>query len=216
MSVGMQVKLLRILEEKKIRRVGGEKTIPVDVRIVSATNQDLKTLCQQNKFREDLFYRLNLLNIELPPLRDRVEDIPLLVEHFMKEIYNDMTEEQKEKKMKTISKEAMKLLTKNTWPGNIRQLRNEVVRAYLSSGEIIQPDDLSHDLVRTIDEKLVVSEGSFKERISDFERRVIEEELKKNNYNIRATARHLKMNHSSLIRWISILKINIPKKGSRE
>lgn len=103
MSDGMQSKLLRVLEDRNIRRVGGQNMIPVNVRIISATNQDLETLCKEGKFRQDLFFRLNILNISLPPLRERVEDIPTLVKHFIEKINQEMFETKKSSERKKIS-----------------------------------------------------------------------------------------------------------------
>lgn len=208
MSDGMQSKLLRVLEEKKVRRVGGKHTIPVDVRIISATNQNLENLSQKGKFRQDLLFRLNILTINLPPLRERTEDIPLLVEHFMEEVYNEMCDRQEKKK--EISKEAMNLMTTYSWPGNVRQLRSEVVRAYLASEEVIKPENLSHKIRGGEVEEKSISEGSFQEKMSNLERELIRDELKKNDYNIRATARSLKMDRKTLTRRISNLKIDIP------
>jgi DNA-binding NtrC family response regulator len=144
MPLATQTKLLRVLEQREFHRVGGEKLIRVDVRIVAATNQDLKQLVTIGDFRRDLYFRLNVLSIELPPLRERRADIPLLVETFVKDVSdrNDRT-------FPGISPEAMDLLIEYSWPGNIRELRNLVESmVVLSPGRAIRPEDLPDDVRR--------------------------------------------------------------------
>ncbi|MEJ5365525.1 MAG: sigma-54 dependent transcriptional regulator [Desulfosoma sp.] len=121
MPLDAQAKLLRVLQEKKIQRIGGQTEIPVDVRIVCATNQDLEGLVQEGRFRADLFYRINVFPIELPPLRDRLEDVPLLARHFAGKFFESQDME--------ITPGAMDLLVKYTWPGNVRELANVMERA---------------------------------------------------------------------------------------
>lgn len=123
MSPWLQVKLLRALQEKKIRRVGGTDEIPVDVRVIAATNQDLKKRIEEGKFREDLYYRLNVISFEMPPLRKRVEDIPLLVQHFLQKYCKQMG-----KKMKRLAPEVVGIFEAYPWPGNIRELENVIER----------------------------------------------------------------------------------------
>jgi DNA-binding NtrC family response regulator len=123
MSPWTQVKLLRALQERKIRRVGGTEEIPIDVRVIAATNQDLKKRIEEGKFREDLYYRLNVISFEMPPLRKRVEDIPLLVQHFLQKYCQQMG-----KKMKRLAPEVMGIFEVYTWPGNIRELENVIER----------------------------------------------------------------------------------------
>jgi two-component system, NtrC family, response regulator PilR len=124
MSAVMQVKLLRVLQERRFRRVGGLEELQADIRVITATNQDLGKLIAEGRFREDLFYRINVIPIALPPLRERREDIPLLAEHFLKK-YNS----QMEKTITGVSHEAMELLVGHDWPGNIRELENVLERA---------------------------------------------------------------------------------------
>jgi len=123
MSPWTQVKLLRALQERKIRRVGGTEEIPVDVRVIAATNQDLKKRIEEGKFREDLFYRLNVISFEMPPLRERVEDIPLLTQHFLQKYCQQMG-----KKMKRLAPEVVGIFEQYSWPGNIRELENVIER----------------------------------------------------------------------------------------
>jgi two-component system response regulator PilR (NtrC family) len=137
-SPPMQVKLLRALQERKIRRVGGTDELEVDVRVISATNVPLETLVRERRFREDLFYRLQVIPIRTPPLRERREDIPLLAEHFRKRFSQEMG-----KKVLKISEAAMQILARHSWPGNVRELENVVERAVaLESSEAILPERL--------------------------------------------------------------------------
>lgn len=138
MSANVQVHLLRVLEEKEFTRVGGNELIKVDVRVVSATNKDLKKAIASGQFREDLYYRLNVVTIELPPLRERKEDIPLLAQHFL----NKFALENR-KKVTEFSPEAMDFLLSYDWPGNVRELENAVERAViLAKNSVIKVDDL--------------------------------------------------------------------------
>jgi PAS domain S-box-containing protein len=140
-----QVKLLRVLEEKVIERVGDQRPISIDVRIISATNRDLKRLVEQGKFREDLFYRINVIPIHVPPLRERVSDIPLLAEHFFRRI-----QLKSDKKINGIAKDAMHLLMAHPWPGNVRELKSTFEYAFVTcQGLMIQPRDLPPDIIRT-------------------------------------------------------------------
>lgn len=123
----MQVKLLRAIQEKEFERVGGEETLKVDVRIIAATNKPLQDLVHSNKFREDLFYRLSVIPIRLPSLRERKDDIPALINHFLKRL------NQRKSQLKTVSKEAVELLTQYTWPGNIRELENIMERLFITT-----------------------------------------------------------------------------------
>ncbi|MHC4138394.1 MAG: sigma-54-dependent transcriptional regulator [Planctomycetota bacterium] len=134
MTLSTQIKLLRVLQEKEFERVGGNETIKVDIRVLAATNQDLNKLIEERKFRKDLYYRLNIVHIEVPPLRDRKDDIPLLVSHFI----NNFNEE-KGYGIKGINKNAMQILLNYTWPGNIRELENAVEAAMaLAPGDAIE------------------------------------------------------------------------------
>jgi len=147
MSPWTQVKLLRALQDKKIRRVGGTEEIPVDVRIIAASNRDLKKSINEGNFREDLFYRLNVISFEMPPLRKRKEDIPLLVAHFLKKYCNGMG-----RQMKRIAPDVIDVLETYPWPGNVRELENAIERVVaieergtITKGslpkEMLQPDE---------------------------------------------------------------------------
>ena len=144
MPTSMQVKLLRALQEKRVRKVGGNREEPVDARIIAATNRDLQQMVQEGLFREDLFYRINVIPIDLPPLRRRREDVPLLVDYFLLKCSREMGVEPKR-----VTVEAMKLLEGYDWPGNVRELENVIERALaLSAGENLSAEDLPEQ-VRT-------------------------------------------------------------------
>jgi len=141
-SPGIQAKLLRVLQERTIRRLGGQKEQSVDVRLIAATNVDPAKAVQQGKLREDLYYRINVIGICVPPLRDRAEDIPLLVETFISEF-----NERNDKAIKALAPEAMRVLQRYSWPGNIRELRNVIERAViLSPGDFVEAEYLPADL----------------------------------------------------------------------
>ena len=137
MSPSMQAKLLQVLDSGELRRVGGTRAHQVDVRIIAATNKDLAHEVRAGRFREDLFHRLNVISVTLPPLRERKEDVPLLIEHFMRQLR--LTG----RKPKTLSTEALQALCGYSWPGNVRELANTLERVMiLTRGEIIGPEDL--------------------------------------------------------------------------
>lgn len=141
--MSMQIKLLRVLQERRFERVGGTEPIDVDVRVVAATHQDMEKLVKDGKFREDLYYRLNVVRIDLPPLRDRVEDIPVLVEHFCEKFARP------NQKPATVSADAMDMLSKCPWPGNVRQLENAIERACVTARDgVIRVKDLPPDVGR--------------------------------------------------------------------
>ena len=139
-SPAMQAKLLQVLDSRELRRVGGTRVHRVDVRIIAATNKDLAREVRAARFREDLYYRLNVVSLTIPPLRERREDIPLLIEHFLKQLGTSYTR-------KTLSSEALQLLTDYAWPGNVRELANTIERLLiLAPGDVIGPDDLPTNL----------------------------------------------------------------------
>ena len=142
MSPKMQVKLLRFIQDKSFERVGSNKKIQVDLRIISATNKDLENAVRQGKFREDLYYRLVVYSILIPPLRDREQDIPILINHFLKKYKLDIT-----KKIPTVSSYALEALVRYSWPGNVRQLENEIYRAMVSTRtDTVQIENLAPEI----------------------------------------------------------------------
>jgi two-component system response regulator PilR (NtrC family) len=173
-----QAKLLRVMQEREFMRLGGMETIRVDARIIAATNCDLKEMVDEGRFREDLYYRLHVINIFLPPLRDRKDDIPPLVQHFL-EKYG----EENNKADIELKPEALDLLMEYSWPGNVRELENVIERAVVLSSSASIGADLIPDHVRTapafrIPNFVVPPEGlSFKDVITNVERRLIESTL---------------------------------------
>lgn len=175
MPPATQVKLLRVLQEQEFERVGGTKTLHVDVRLIAATNRNLPKQIDEGKFREDLYYRLNVVPIEMPPLRERREDIPLLVAHFLFK-YNAETG----KKVCEIQPEAMRLLSTYSWPGNVRELENAIERAVvLARGEVITPENLSLGLQApqrredTNIPQMTIEGTSLTEMVEAFEKRLL-------------------------------------------
>jgi DNA-binding NtrC family response regulator len=193
-----QAKLLRALEQKQITRVGGISMIPVDVRIIAATNVVLSQATREGKFREDLFYRLNVFILELPPLRERKEDIPLLVENFLHRFA-----QQQRKNIREISPEAMELLLNYHWPGNVRELRNVLERAIILAEDSIRPEHLPNFSGSTPSPSLSsLSTLPFSEAkdkvLSDLEKEYILQALAKSGGNKAKAARALNINYRTL------------------
>jgi len=176
----MQVKLLRVLQEQQIERVGGTETIPIDVRIIAATNQDLEKKIKEGTFREDLFYRLNIVAIKIPPLRERKEDILPLIEFFLLKYANE-----NKKETFTISKEAVDQLMKYSYPGNVRELENSIERAVvLARGNTLTQNDLPMSIKGFIREEVSeLTEGNLVEKVEALERKLILNALTKSNGN---------------------------------
>lgn len=190
----MQAKLLRVLQEYDVKRVGGQEWIHVDVRVVAATNRNLEKLVQQGTFRDDLFYRLKVVTITLPPLRDRREDIPLLAEHFVRR-YG----ERSGKGVTRITPEAMQLLTEHPWPGNIRELEHSIERAVaLANGQVLTPDDLAQELRGTVDATLFRGAPTLEE----VKRRYLAHVLQETGGNISRAATILGVERRSLQRML--------------
>ncbi|MBN1694504.1 sigma-54-dependent Fis family transcriptional regulator [candidate division WOR-3 bacterium] len=178
----VQVKLLRVIEEKKITRIGSNEEIPIDIRLICATNRDIEKEVEKGTFREDLYYRLNVIRIHVPPLRKRKEDIPLLVSNFIK------TQGKKEKKdVKGITDEALKKILKYDFPGNVRELENIIKRAVVfSRGDYLTGEDISVP----VDKRLKYS-GKLNDGVRNLERGMIEEALKKHDWNQSKAAKEL-------------------------
>ena len=206
MSQKMQVKLLRALQERKIRRVGSNNEIEVDVRIISATNKDLMDSMKNNEFRSDLFYRLNVIFINVPPLRERKDDIPLLLNYFLK-YYNKRFN----RDIDGFEKDILELFMQYSWPGNIRELENFVERAVaLEKSKYIGLHSLPTELIYNISEKNLIQredditsvmlEGDFdfSEYIDNISKKIILKALELNNTNIKKTADMLKLNYRSM------------------
>lgn len=173
-SPTMQVKLLRVIQEQEFERVGGEQTIKVDVRIISATNKNLNELIKNGLFREDFYYRLSVIPIKLPSLRERKSDIPLLTNFFLQKILKN-----KPDLKKTIPSESMQLFMDYSWPGNIRELENLVERlVVISPAEEIEPELVAQQLGKTLISPNNYDEGSLDQSISDYEKNLILQALK--------------------------------------
>lgn len=193
-STSMQVKLLRVLQENEFERVGGETTIKTDVRIISSTNRDLPNLIAEEKFRDDLYYRLSVIPIQLPALRERKEDIPLLVSFFLKKISEKLRQPEK-----FIDNEEMKLLQEYSWPGNIRELENLIERLVV----ICTDEKIEFDLIaRHLTGKSSLSNGvdnfPLQEALYNFEKKLIQQAMKKANGVKNRAAKLLGINTSAL------------------
>jgi DNA-binding NtrC family response regulator len=151
MPLTLQAKLLRVIEEREVRPLGDTTSYPLDVRIISTSNRDLESSIKQGQFREDLYYRLKVIDIEMPPLRERREDIPLLIQHFLTHFNAEL-----KKNLSGVSEEALRLLLNYSWPGNVRELENVIQRAItLSRHDVILPEDLPASLHLTKDDQLL-------------------------------------------------------------
>lgn len=198
-NLDTQAKLLRVIQEKEFMRLGSVETIKVDVRIIAATNADLSKLMADNRFREDLFYRLNVITITLPPLRRKREDIPLLVNHFLQKY-----SEENKRKVKDITPDAMRMLMDHSWPGNVRELENTIERAVvLSTGDRIgtelMPDYLRYPVNTDQPSMVVPAEGiSLKDAVSRYERTMILQSLELANGVQKKAAELLQLKPSTL------------------
>jgi len=202
MSVEMQVKLLRVLQEKSFERVGGVRTLNVDVRLIAATNRDLDKEIREGRFRNDLFYRLNVVPLELPPLRERPEDIPRLIVFFLKKMGDRM-----KKDPPVLQPETLELLVQYPWPGNIRQLENVIERVMvLNGGGAVTAEQLPEEILEFEEQRFVerqaTSTGSLKELVKDATRRIekkaIEEALQETQNNVTQAARRLNISRKGL------------------
>jgi transcriptional regulator with PAS, ATPase and Fis domain len=198
-----QVKILRVLQEGDVMRIGGSRQKKVNLRIISATNRDLDMDCKRGVFREDLFYRLNVINIHLPPLRNRIEDISILVNHFIEK----HAHKRKDLLIKNISEEAMGILTNYSYPGNIRELENIIERAVSFAGSpSILPADLPASLQQFPSQKISPS-LKMKETIKNVEKELIWSSLQRSGGNISKAAFELGIHRQQLQRKLRKLKI---------
>jgi DNA-binding NtrC family response regulator len=211
MSLETQAKILRVLQDRRFMHLGGVQEIQVDVRIIAATNIDLRQLVREGRFREDLFYRLNVITIELPPLRQRREDIPLLVQFFLKKYA-----EENDRPVRRITPEALRPLMSYSWAGNVRELENVIERAVvLSSGTDITIDLLPDNLLGRGSSLTLhdpPTDASLFEIVEDVERRIISDMLEKCNWNQTEAAERFKVPLSTLNQKIRRLNIEIKKK----
>jgi len=200
-SINMQARLLRVIEEREISKVGGLEKITVDVRIIAATNKNLLKEIDKGRFREDLFYRLNVVPIHIPPLRERRQDIPVLAKYFLKKFG-----QQNKKAVTSISAEAMQSLEMYDWPGNVRELRNAIERAIVTcEGKVIEFDDLSFNESEIQCNINLSGEGS----LAELEREKISKVLKQFNGHKTKAAEYLGINRKTLREKIRKYKINV-------
>lgn len=202
MPLSCQAKILRVIQDKCVRRVGGSTEIQIDTRIVTATNRNLEQRVKHKKFRQDLYYRINVLPIHIPPLRERSDDIPLLVEHFLFQLASKLGEQ-----IQVISHDGMDKLLRHDWPGNVRELKNVVERAaILCDGRQIDVSCImfSHEIGQAIKPdfcqpvKATPGVRPLKEAVADFEARIINDTLAVSK-SIREAAKHLKVSHTALL-----------------
>lgn len=221
-SLETQAKLLRVIQEREFMPLGSSEVIRVDVRILAATNCDLRKLVEEGKFREDLYYRLNVINIHLPPLRERKEDIPLLIQHF----FNKYCQENRRfldehgQSILRFEPEAMQILMEYNWPGNVRELENAVERAVvLARSPEVPVDVLPEHILQAVGMRVrrtpqggLPPDASLYEIVADFERRVIMEYLERYNWSQTEAAEALRVPLSTLNQKIKRLEIPIPKR----
>jgi two-component system nitrogen regulation response regulator NtrX len=203
MSLSTQSKVLRVIETQEFQRVGGNKNIKVDVRIITATNKDLGEEVRKGNFREDLFYRLNVIPILVPPLRHRKDDIPAFIEYFLKYFAAEYGQ-----KPKKITSEALKLLEAYDWPGNIRELRNVIERVVIMTpADTVTPKNI---VIGESARSDYFTFGTLREARDSFEKDFITKKLEENNWNISKTAELLNIERSNLHKKIKAYNIKIP------
>ncbi|MAW06652.1 MAG: nitrogen fixation protein NifA [Halobacteriovoraceae bacterium] len=218
-SLSMQVKLLRVLQEGTFMPVGGTSPKKCNVRILAATNKDVKKMMAEGEFREDLFYRINVINVDLPPLRDRSEDIPVLIDHFL-----DKKCQESGVNDKTIAKKTLEKMLDYNWPGNVRELENEVERLFVLSGDekMIHQDSLSQRILdhvaasAPVSSNLASRSGNLKEATEDLERVMIKEGLRRCNFNKSKLAKELGVSRASLIMKVEKYGLDKRKKAAGE
>jgi two-component system nitrogen regulation response regulator NtrX len=207
MPLPMQAKLLRVLEEGEVERIGGEKPVRVDVRVLVATHRNLEAQVKEGKFRQDLFHRIYVFPLFLPPLRERREDIPALVEHFVAQVCS-----QNGWKPVPFTKDAIEALQEHSWPGNVRELRNMIERLILlsNSGEVdLKTVRLALPQETAAASGTLAETGALADRVQAFERDVILAELRRNHYNVASAARALHLERSHLYKKAEQLGIDL-------
>jgi DNA-binding NtrC family response regulator len=218
-----QAKLLRVIQEKEFTPLGSNDVVKVDVRILAATNADLRKMVEERKFREDLYYRLNVINLNLPPLRDRREDIPMLASHFLEKFSkeNDKFLDANGRTTLRFDPEAMQLLLDHNWPGNVRELENIVERAVVLASTSVIPLDVLPDYllhaggirIRRNENGALPADASLWEIVADFERRTIIEHLERFNWSQTEAAEALRVPLSTLNQKIKRLNIDVKRRG---
>ncbi|MBM4351327.1 MAG: sigma-54-dependent Fis family transcriptional regulator [Deltaproteobacteria bacterium] len=192
----LQAKLLRVLEEREVRPLGDTTSYPIDLRIISTSNCDITSSIQQGRFREDLYYRLKVIDIDMPALRERREDIPILVQHFIQKFSKEL-----KKAVSTVSGDALKILLNYPWPGNVRELENILQRAIsLSRHEVISPEDLPASIIQKADEKLFEKAMEEKFTLDQLEKEYIRRVLVETGGNKSKAAERLGLDRKTLYR----------------
>jgi DNA-binding NtrC family response regulator len=209
-SPSMQVKLLRVLQDFEFEQVGGTETFRVDSRVILATNEDLSRAVNEGRFRQDLFYRINVINIELPSLRERIADIPLLAEHFLESVCAEAGRD-----VAGFADDALSAIRRYHWPGNVRELQNVIERAVLlGKGNVIALDDLPPHLTASAPVSVqAVDSRSLKQALDGPERQIILEALQTNNWNRNATAEALGINRTTLYKKMKRLGLQDPRQA---
>lgn len=216
MSPSLQVKILRVLQERRFEPVGSTKTIEVDVRIIAATHKDLEAAVANKSFREDLYYRLNVIPIKIPPLRQRQSDIPLLIQYFLQKF-----NEAKRRDLQGFNADALELLTAYPWPGNVRELENLIERLVILKGRgVVEPRDLperyQQRTIPTNPEKLVVPERGldFNSAVDGFENALIIQALERTGWNRNKAASLLNLNRTTLVEKIKKKGLTPPERSA--
>lgn len=211
MSLKTQAKILRILEEQRFERVGGTKTIQVDVRVIAATNKDLKQEIDEGWFREDLYYRLNVIPVQVPALRERTDDIPLLVEDFLEEFAQESGFARK-----SVAKDVISILQRYPWPGNVRELKNFIERlVILVPEEVIELQHIPASFHQDFDQvspSTVLDHTNFKEAKIEFEKEYLRKKLEEHSWNISQTAESIGIERSHLHRKLKAYGVSHSKK----
>lgn len=207
-SPGMQVKLLRILQDLEFEQVGGTKTFTTDARVILATNDDLSRSVVEGRFRQDLYYRINVINVELPPLRDRIADIPLLARHFLRRVCEEC-----HKNVRDLADDALLALQRYSWPGNVREMQNVIERAVLlGKGELIRVEDLPPSLSAAVPMNVAaLSTYKLKQALSTPERQIILEVLEAHQWCRQAAAAALGINRTTLYKKMKRLGVEEPR-----
>ncbi len=210
MPSSIQAKLLRVLQEHEFERVGGTRSIKTDIRVIAATNSDLERAVKERRFREDLYYRLNVVSFQLPPLRERKEDLPLLVNHFLRKYANEL-----KKPLKQMTSDALDCLVSYGWPGNVRELENVIERAMvLSRGPQIGPDSLPLQIVSGPRLEPLRGKG-FHDAVREFKRWAIQDALKQSQGNQTKAAELLGLQRTYLAKLVRLLEIR-PGRSSEQ
>ena len=209
MSPSLQVKILRVLQEHEIERLGGVRSVHVDIRVIAATHRDLEKAIRENRFREDLYYRLNVIPVELPPLRNRGEDIPLLTDHFLRKFNR-----KNGARIEAITDDALRYFAQYTWPGNVRELENLVERLVVLKGEgVITEEDIPDKMFESASRldfsprKVLENRIQFSTAVSEYEKELIIHALKKSKWVKNRAAKMLGMNRTTLVEKMKKRKI---------